>query len=478
MARPRNVNRLPVPVRRVALVYSPIASGVPLLSAVERAQMRPGLGLRYLKAALQAQGVTVDLFDNLYDPIAADRVHERLNAGRYDLVGFHTTSASRGRALATIARLARPWYDGRVLAGGPGSMHADEMLASGVDVVAHGEGEDTIAQLLKAYVGEVPFDAIPGLSFQDEAGATVLTGPPRVTDLAKLPFPCWDDHDPAFGDMFNITLRRPFYVVMGSRGCPHRCSFCASHQHWRRSYRPRPVEHVLDEVQWLVDRHGARYIHFLDDIFGHAPGWADAFCDGMERRGIQVDFAVVLHPFTFRKDRARILARLKSVGCRLVSYGAQSADPDILEGIRRHRGEPDALREAIRITNELDLVSVLTFIFGLPGDTGQSLRKTIDFVHEIRPTVVDFHPLLYLPGSEIADRMDPSRYSRLTSEQINRWCMRAAFEYYILHGGGLRVLSYVARNNPGWFGNLVPIGRYAAEYLGLLVDRRDTRRFL
>jgi len=278
--------------------------------------------------------------------------------------------------------------------------------------------------------------------------------------------------------MFNITLRRPFYVVMGSRGCPYRCGFCASHQHWRQRYRPRPVDHVLDEVQWLVDRHGARYIHFLDDIFGQAPGWVDAFCDGMERRKIKVDFAVVLHPFSFRKDRARILGRLKSAGCRLVSFGAQSADPDVLEAIRRDRHEPDALRDAIAVTNELGLVSVLTYIFGLPGDTEQTLRKTIDFVHEVQPTLVDFHPLLYLPGSEIADRTDPSRYCGLTAEQINRWCTRGAFEYYVRHGGGLRVLAHVARHNPGWFANAVPIGRYAAEYLRLLMDRRDTRRYL
>jgi len=168
MSKPRNIPNPPVTVLRVALVYSPITSGVPLLSAVQRAQMRPGLGLRYLKAILQARGITVDLFDNLYAPAAAARVHERLNEGRFDLVGFHTTSASRQMALNTIAQLDRDWYSGRVLAGGPGSLHADELLHAGVDIVAHGEGETTIVDLVRAYSGELPFESIPGLSFLNE----------------------------------------------------------------------------------------------------------------------------------------------------------------------------------------------------------------------------------------------------------------------------------------------------------------------
>jgi len=401
-------------------------------------------------------------------------------AFRYDLVGFHSTSASRKTACETISRLDADWYRGRVLAGGPGALHAGELLEAGVDVVVHGEGETAMVELLRAYSGDMPFSSIKGLSYIDGEGNRVDTGEPEPVDLTQLPFPSWErtEGGPTSGDMLNITLKRPFFVVMGSRGCPFRCGFCASHQLWRRRYRPRPVENVLDEVEWLISTHGARYVHFLDDIFGMSPGWADAFCDGMERRRLKVEFAVVLHPMSFKNERRRILGRLRDVGCRLVSLGAQSADPGVLRAIRRSPREPEGFREAVAVANELGIVSVLTFIFGLPGDTDDSIRRTVDFVNEVKPTVVDFHPLLYLPGSEIAESMDPSKFCRLTTEEINRWCMRASFEYYVLHGGGLRVLSYLVFRNPGWFVNLVPIGSYLAEYLGLMSDRRDTRRFL
>lgn len=469
--------REPIKVKRVALVYSPILSGIPLLTAVEKAQQRPGLGLRYLKAVLIARGIEVDLFDNLHNTRGAQTVHKHLNVGNYDLIGFHTSSASRGHALTTISKLD-PRYRGKVMAGGPGALHFEELLANGVDVVANGEGEETIPLIIDAYEGNTTFDQVPGIIFLDDDDNLVNTGAPIETDLAKLPFPNWDDHDPASGDMFNITLKRPFYVVMASRGCPHRCGFCASHQHWRLRYRPRPVENVIDEVEWLVNVHGARYIHFLDDIFGLTPGWVDAFCDLMEQRKIKLDFAVVVHPLTWGKDRRRLLGRLRKVGCRLASFGAQSAVPEILKGVRRSPAEPEALRDAVSACHEHGIVSVLTYIFGLPGDTPKTLRQTIDFVKEVRPTLVDFHPLLYLPGSEIADSMPEERFCKMTPEDINRWCTKAVFEYYALTGGAFRVLTTLLRQNPGWFGNIIPISQYALEYIGLIRDSRDTRRYL
>jgi radical SAM superfamily enzyme YgiQ (UPF0313 family) len=466
------------PIRRVALIYSPISPGTPLLSTVEKAQRRPGLGLRYLSAAFQAAGVQTVLFDNLYDSDAAARVHEPLNAGRFDLLCFHTTSASRAVALATVARLDPAWYAGRVLAGGPGSLHAAELLAGGVDVVAWGEGEEIAGQLVQAYQGERPFGEVPGLRFVDEQGRTRDTGEPPIVDVASLPRPDWSLHRPDYGDMFNITMKRPYFVMMASRGCPFRCAFCASHQVWKRRYRPRPVAAVLDELEWLWRERGARYVHFLDDVFAWEPGWLDAFCDGVAARGLRLDLSVVLHPLSFSGDQHRALGRLRTAGVRLVSFGAQSADPRVLRGVGRSPEEPVALERAVGIARELGLASVLTWIFGLPGDTEESIRATTRWACRVRPTIADFHPLLYLPGSEIADSMDPARRCRLEDRTLNHLSFRASADFYLRHGGLARLGAFVLRENPGWLRNLAPVGRWGLEFLTLVRDRRSTKHYL
>ncbi|MFH1465406.1 MAG: radical SAM protein [Pseudomonadota bacterium] len=479
MTRPHRLPpEAPCPIRRVALIYSPITPGTPLLSTLEKAQRRPGLGLRYLSAAFRAAGVEPELFDNLYDSQAAAQVHEPLNAGRYDLLCFHTTSASRAVALATIARLEQGWYAGRVLAGGPGSLHAAELLAGGVDVVARGEGEDLAAQLVQAYQGERSFAEVPGLCFVDPQGRTHDTGEPPVVDVASLPLPDWHLQRPDYGDMFNITMKRPYLVMMASRGCPFRCAFCASHQVWKRRYRARPVPAVLDELEWLWRERGARYVHFLDDVFAWEPGWLDAFCDGVAARGVQVDLSVVLHPLSFAGDQRRALGRLREAGVRLVSFGAQSAEPRVLRAVGRSPEEPAALERAVGIARELGMASVLTWIFGLPGDTRESIRATTRWACRVRPTIADFHPLLYLPGSEIADAMDPARRCTLDDRTLNHLSFRASAEFYLRHGGLARLGAFVLRHNPGWLRNLAPVGRWGLEFLTLARDQRSTKHFL
>ncbi len=479
MAHPRRLDSSTLrPVRRVALVYSPIATGVPLLSSLEKAQRRPGLGLRYLEAVLRGAGVHVDLFDNLYDPEAAERVHQPLLAGDYDLVGFHTTSASRAHALAAARRLQDSPLAGRLLAGGPGTLHEDELLADGIDLVFHGEGEDRILPLIEAYAGTRPFEEVAGVAFDDPAGARVRSAEPPMVDMAALPMPCWDHHDPRYGDMFNVTMARPYYVMMASRGCPFRCAFCASHQAWKMRYRPRPVPAVLDELEWLVRDRGARYVHFLDDVFAWQPGWLEDFCAGVGARRVSVRFSVVLHPTSFLGRQDQAMGLLAGAGCRLVSFGAQSANADVLRNVGRSPREPRALADAVAAARMHRLASVLTFIFGLPGDSEATIRETTRFACRVRPTLADFHPLLYLPGSELGERYADGRACELDDSRLNHLCWRANLAFYIRHGGLTRLGAFVLRRNPAWLRNLAPVSRWAFELLTLVRDQRDTRSFL
>ncbi len=459
-------------------MYSPLAGGVPLLSSLEKVQRRPGLGLRYLKAVMVQAGIEVDLFDNLYDQQASRTVHEPLLRGGYDLVGFHTSSASRGHALATVRRLRGSPLAGRIVAGGPGVLHEDELLDQGVDVCFHGEGEERILPLLQAYEGRLGFDEIPGLSFDSVPSGRVRTGTPPLVDLASLPLPDWSDHDLRYGDMFNVTLERPYYVVMASRGCPFHCAFCARHQPWKTRFRARDVAQVLDELEWLSKRQGARYVHFLDDVFAWQPGWLEDFCEGVARRDIRVRFSVVLHPTSFAGRQERSFALLARAGCRLISYGAQSANPQVLQRVGRSAAEPEHLARGVAAAKAQGLATVLTFIFGLPGDTRASIRETTRFACRVRPTLADFHPLLYLPGSEIGDRQGARQDCALDDATLNRLCWRANVSFYLRHGGMARLGAFVLRHNPGWLRNLGPVTRWGLDVLAMARDGRDTRSFL
>ncbi|HOI10345.1 MAG TPA: radical SAM protein [Myxococcota bacterium] len=460
------------PVRRAAFVSLPIHDGTPYLSAFERLQVRPSIGLRYLASVLEARGIAVDVLDLMHDPAAAGRIPERLNARRYDLVGFYMSSASRKVVLDAASRLDPDWYGGRVLAGGPGAMlHAAEVAGAGIDIVALGEAEDTIGLVVDAIAGRRPFADIPGIAYRTADGALRDQGKAPPVDVARLPFPSWKDHSPAFGDMANVTMKRPFFVMLASRGCPFRCAFCAVPALWECRYRARPVDSVLDEMQWLVRERGARYIHFIDDVFALAPGWLDAFCDGVRDRGIRVEFSVILHPSSFRDDRARSLRRLREAGCRLVSYGAQSAVPEVLRNVHRAPSETDELRRALPLLHELDVASVLTYIVGLPGDTLATVRRNLDFACEVKPTLLTFIPILDLAGSEMVEAMPAAARTRMSPAEIQRFSARGIAHYYFRAGGAARLAAFILRNNPSWLLNALPVARFAAAYLPMLGGR-------
>ena len=449
-------------IQRIALVYLPASEDYPFSFMPEHFQKRPGLGLRYLVAALKANGYKVDLFDCLFDSARARTLADELNAGRYDLIGFSATHASIGRVKSVVSGLDREFYAGRLLVGGPASSQLDQVFDAGADVGVIGEADETIISLVRAYEGVTGFDEVKGIAFHDESGTMVTTPPATIVAPTSLPIPDWTDFDPGSGDLLEIAMKRPYYVVMASRGCPYHCAYCVTWKYWNGKYRGRPVEQVLDEVEFLIRKQGAQYIRFLDDVFAMRLDWLEAFCEGIHKRGLKFSWGITLHPLTFGAGRQRAFELLKAAGCEVVNYGAQSANPTVLKSIGRSADEPDALREAIPMANAMGFATVLTYIFGLPGETRETIRSNDEFVASVRPTLVDFHPLDYLPGSVLVDSMPVECRSTLTQAELSELCREAFVEYYGRRGGAFRAAWFILRNNPIWLG-------YAARTAGDLI---------
>jgi radical SAM superfamily enzyme YgiQ (UPF0313 family) len=455
-------------IRRIALVYLPASEGHPYAFMPETFQKRPGLGLRYLAAALKACGYSVDLLDCLFDQERARNLADELNACRYDLIGFSATHASILRVGSVVSRLDRELYRGRLVAGGPATLQLDDVFDAGIDVAVIGEADETIVSLVRAYEGRTGFDEVRGIAFHDEFDQRVVTPPAAIVSPGRLSIPDWSVFDQLSGDLLEISMKRPYYVVMASRGCPYHCAYCVAWKYWGSRYRGRPVDRVLDEVEFLVRTRGARYIRFLDDVFAMRLDWLDAFCEGLRHRDLRLSWGITLHPLTFGSDRQRAFRMLKDSGCKLVNYGAQSSDPTILRTIGRSADEPAALREAIPMANDMGLATVLTYIFGLPGDDRDTIRGNIEFAVAVRPTLVDFHPLDYLPGSDLVDTMPMEVRCALTTADLSRLCRDAFLEFYGLRGGALRAAWFILRNNPEW---LAYASRAAGVLLGLAARR-------
>ena len=137
--------------------------------------------------------------------------------------------------------------------------------------------------------------------------------------------------------------------MIASRGCPYRCYFCASCKTWGFKYRRRSVANVIAEIDDAVKKYDVKYIAFLDDVFGITNDWIEEFCRKLIQKDYKIRFMIILHPFSIPKDKEKILKLLKEGGCDTLSFGLQSAHPQILKNVNRNPREQEHLKETIAV---------------------------------------------------------------------------------------------------------------------------------
>jgi radical SAM superfamily enzyme YgiQ (UPF0313 family) len=175
----------------------------------------------------------------------------------------------------------------------------------------------------------------------------------------------------------------------------------------------RSAGNIADEIQWLVENQGVRDIAFWDDTFTLSEKRVDAFCDEIEKRGLDVDWAV-----NARVDRVTegMLRRMKKAGCWRILFGIESGVQKNLDTLKK-RTTLDQIRMAVSATSALGMEAYGTFMFGIPGETFEEGLATIDFACSLDLDYAVFVNLTPLPGSEVyndllAGKIKPSKFTR------------------------------------------------------------------
>lgn len=323
-------------------------------------------------------------------------------------LGEEAVSCAECLRLARLARAA----GAKVAAGGCFFGHvAAQALATGlVDVVGHGEGEDTIVELAEA-MREGTTDAlaqVAGISFQ-RAGEAFRTRPRQpIKNLDHLPLPAWD-----LVPMHRYGTRScnhpSLAAIESSRGCFDACDFCVL---WRqmgkfvaeqtRPYlRVKSVERLLEEVRIQTRDFGRRHLGWVDPCFNAHPHRPAELCEALLREGINVgQSAWVRADGIVRDAKSGALATMVRGGLNEVYIGVERPDNDELKNIRKTTTIP-VVRDAFRILarEHPEVFTLGTFIYGLPGDTPATVRGIYRLSHELEMDHAFFIPLTPLPGT-------------------------------------------------------------------------------
>jgi len=263
---------------------------------------------------------------------------------------------------------------------------------SAIDFVVRKEFDHQVVD----YANGKPLEKIPGASFRRNGEIVNNPEAAPIEDLDSLPWVTKIYRRDLDYRRYNVPfLLNPFIALYSSRGCPAMCTFCLWPQtHSGHRWRRRSADDVAHEVRWALDNfEGLKEVFFDDDTFNY-----------QKRRTIEV--AKKLEPLNFTWScTSRVttdydtLRAMKDAGCRLMIVGYESGDPQILKNIKKGA----TLDMARRFTENCRKVGIKIhgdFIIGLPGETRESIRRTIDFAKDLDTETIQVSVAHPYPGTE------------------------------------------------------------------------------
>ncbi|HSP99170.1 MAG TPA: radical SAM protein, partial [Candidatus Dormibacteraeota bacterium] len=397
LARPRTIGRVLLVIPSQFNVY-----GTKIKPAY------PALGVMWIAAMLERAGHEVEIIDMDADDADPDVILTRLGEGRFDILGLTAVTPTYPNAvqIATAAKARFPHVT-TILGGIHATVDPLPCAREAVfDFVAVGEAEVTAVELVDAIMaGVTDVSAIKGLVYRDAGGTVVASGARAlVPDLDDYPYPALHliqhlgKYAPPDATVF------PAAPIMVSRGCPGQCTYCQTKNIFGRRTRFRSPENVIGEIRRLVYEHGVKEIHFLDDVITANRKFVRAFCDLLKREPYSLRLQVANG---LRADMVNeeILTALRDVGLSNVGFGVESGNDRVLKIIKKGISK-DQVRKAVQTAKSLGLETWAFFLFGLPGDTEESIRDTVDFAIELNPKYAKFAILKPFPGSEAYYQLD------------------------------------------------------------------------
>jgi radical SAM superfamily enzyme YgiQ (UPF0313 family) len=329
-------------------------------------------------------------------------------APTYVGIGEEAVSSVEGLRLAALVKE----LGARVIAGGCFFSHvAPQVLATGlVDCVVHGEGEETLVELLSALRcgGADDLRRVAGISFL--AGGQPVTTPPRepMPDLDRLPMPAYDLLPmEAYG---RRSRNHPHLAAIEfGRGCPGACDFCVL---WRQMgrhqgsrlvpyLRTKSPERVYDEILLLTRRFGRRYLGWVDPCWNAQPSAPARLAEMLLRSNLRPGQSAWIRPdFLVRDAASGALEPCVRAGLNEAYLGIERPEQAGLRAL----GKPGGLEEvraAFRILrcDYPQVFRVGSFIYGLPGDTPATMRAMFLLAHKLDLDMAFYIPLTPLPGT-------------------------------------------------------------------------------
>ncbi|MEK7765829.1 MAG: radical SAM protein, partial [bacterium] len=329
--------------------------------------------------------------DFLFISVTSFTIHD-------DLVACQLAKELLGAGIRTVAK------------GAHVAVKAREVLAEcpHLDVAISGEYELAAGEL----AAQADWRQVLGITFRDPRTGEIVTTPARpfLAELDRIPFPARHLLDNALYQ--RPDTGKPQTTVQTSRGCPAACIFCLAPTVYGSKIRVRTPANVVAELKACAEQLGIRDFFFRADTFTWNKQWVLDLCRAIVEEKLDIRWVCNSRVDTIDDER---LEWMKKAGCHGIAFGVESGVQEALNRMKKG-STVEKNRAAVALCKKHGMMTLLYFIVGLPWDTAEEIRRSIDFAVELGGDLVEFHTAIPFPGTEL---YDIARRDRLYDEELD-----------------------------------------------------------
>ncbi len=393
------------------------------------------LGIASLAAYLREKGYGVGVLDCPTLRIDTDEVYQTVKSKDPSIIAFSTTTYSLPRAIEIVKKIREELPSKLTLLGGSHANVAGIETANRYDlfdIISYGlDGEYIIHDLLEKYKSKnferllflndyKTLESIKGIIFKKDN--KIIRNLPReiIENLDELPFPARDLFpNERYIPLPNQYKRLPITNMVVIRGCPYFCTFC---DQAGTGARRRSPQKVVDEIKHCVENYGVKEISFWDDTMSYHKKWMREFLNLLIEENLDLCWSCYAAVNTVDKD---VLKLMKKAGCWNIFYGYETAVDDLAKNMltNRKNRDFDRMKQVAKWTKEAGIESRGSFLIGIPGETPELAKQTIQNAIELDPDYAQFLTVCPYPGTQLAKEIKQGKWGKFLTEDLEEYNM-------------------------------------------------------
>ena len=391
------------------------------------------LGIASLAGFLREKGYGVGVLDCPALRIDADKVYEIIVNKDPAIIGFSTTTYSLARAVEIGKKIRNKLPNKLTVVGGSHANVAGIETANQYDIfdiISYGlDGEYIMHQIVNEYSIKkfdrdsflqdfVMLEKIKGIIYKKNN--VVIKNLPNeiINDLDELPLPARDLFPmERYIPVPHHYKKLPLTNMLVIRGCPYFCTFC---DQAGTKTRRRSPQKVIDEIKHCVEKYGVKEISFWDDTLSYHKKWMKEFLDLLMKADLDICWSCFAAVNTVDQE---ILKLMSKAGCWNIFYGYETGVEVLAKNMLTHRKNRDfeKMKQVAQWTKNAGIEVIGSFVIGLPGETPELARQTVQNAIELDPDYAQFAIACPYPGTQLAKEIKQGKWGKFVSNELEEY---------------------------------------------------------